>query len=242
MPLTRSHIVILICTLASASSVFAQDASDQLRKENAALKAENAQLRDQLRQLQDKLLSAETDRQQLTADKQKLVAQSQKIVAESDALFITSDYDDAANTTTLSSRSWDMDMTRGAARYHWLSVEASFKGKTAPDKAPAASINFQSYFTGGVYGKIKEVTLTADGQALRLPVTSYENRYRRGGTPRKRTRKDDEFFSVALQPDQLAAIANAKTVTGEMGRSKFNLTNDQIASFKTLARQLNVIE
>ncbi|MHC4997278.1 MAG: hypothetical protein ACYTGQ_19795 [Planctomycetota bacterium] len=184
---------------------------------------------------------AETDRQQLAADKQRLTAAAEKIAAESNALFITTDYDAASDTTTLSSRSWDMDMTRGAARYHWLSVEASFKGKTPPANPPAATINFQTFFTGGVYGKLKDVTLTADGQALRLPITGYENRYRRGGTLRNKVRKDDEFFSVSIKPEQLRAIAGASGVTGEMGNSKFTLTHDQIASFKTLARQLNVI-
>lgn len=242
MTTPRPLTFALIAVLASTAPTFAQDSAlNQLRAENETLKAENATLRQQLRALQEKLITSETGRQQLTTEKQQLVAQTQKIVDQNNAYFITTDFDTAANTTTLSSRSSDMDITRGAGRYHWISLEASFKGKTPPS-SQNAQLNFQTFFTGGVYGKIKNITLTADHQTLTLPITEYENRYRRGGTARKRTRKDDEFFTATLTAAQITTLAHAKSVTGAMGYTQFNLTADQLNSIQTLARQLKLID
>jgi len=123
-----------------------------------------------------------------------------------------------------------IDTTGGGRAAHYLWLER------APG-SPEATLWIRTEFSGGIYRHSAHLELRLDGAGHSLPVARYNaTRITTGVGPRPQ-RRDHEILSVTLTPPVLAALAQAATMSGRLGRMSFTVPTDTLASLRALARK-----
>jgi hypothetical protein len=124
-----------------------------------------------------------------------------------------------------------IDTTGGGRAAHRLWLERS-------PGSPDATLWIRGEFSGGIYRQVDRLELRLDGAGHALPVASYKaTRITAGmGGPRPQ-RRDHEFVSVTLTPAVLAALGQAATMSGRLGRMSFTVPAEALASLRALARK-----
>jgi len=123
-----------------------------------------------------------------------------------------------------------IDTTGGGRAAHYLRLER------APG-SPEATLWIRTEFSGGIYRHTDRLELRLDGAEHSLPIASYNaTRITTGVGPRPQ-RRDHEIVSVTLTPPVLAALAQAATMGGRLGRMSFTVPTDALASLRALARK-----
>jgi hypothetical protein len=121
--------------------------------------------------------------------------------------------------------------TTGAGRAaHWLWLERT-------PGSPEATLWIRTEFSGGIYRHSERLELRLDGAGHSLPIARYNaTRITTGVGPRPQ-RRDHEIVSVTLTPPVLAALAQAATMGGRLGRMSFTVPPEALASLRALARK-----
>jgi hypothetical protein len=104
--------------------------------------------------------------------------------------------------------------------------------------SPEATLWMRTEFSGGIYRRTERLELRLDGAGHSLPVADYDTvRITAGvGSPRPQ-RRDHEIVRVTLTPPVLAALGEASTMSGQLGRTSFTVPPDVLASLRALARK-----
>ncbi len=208
---------IVLMMLMSHGAVEAQS-SDELREQVQQLQQENAQLKAQLQTLQ-----AENKRLMVLAGlvepTDRALAQERKLETQTDA---------SGKVTGANSNPTVMVITGGTRAEHEIHLRYE-EGQ--------ALLEIKAFFAGGFYRNVTNMELTVDGQPMSLPVSNYRSKRQDFGTKVK-IRADDEFVTLTVSREALAQIGKAQSVTGKLGRTTFNLTQDQVALFRALDARL----
>jgi hypothetical protein len=123
-----------------------------------------------------------------------------------------------------------IDTTGGGRAAHWLWLERS-------PGSPDATLWIRTEFSGGIYRHTDDLELRLDGAGHTLPIARYNaTRITTGVGPRPQ-RRDHEILSATLTPPVLAALAQAATVSGRLGRMSFTVPAETLASLRALARK-----
>jgi hypothetical protein len=119
----------------------------------------------------------------------------------------------------------------GSRSRHWMWMER----RAAHD---GATLWLRADYSGGVYGRAKQLTLRFDGKGEhRLPIASYDARRLTTGVVHRTMRRDHELVSVALPPALVVTVARAATMDGRLGRTRFAVPPEVLASLRALARR-----
>ncbi len=217
MPWTRSAVLVAMM-IGICTPVLQAHSTDELQAQMQQLQQENAQLKTQVQTLQ-----AENKRLMVLAGlvepEDRALAQERKLETETDA---------GGQVTAAKSNPTVMVMTGGTRADH--EVHLRYENSQA-------LLEIKGFFTGGIYRNVTNMELSVDGQPMSLPVTAYRSKRQDFGTKVK-IRADDEFVTLAVSREALAQIGKAQSVTGKLGRTTFNLTQDQVALFRALDARL----
>ncbi|MBI1335594.1 MAG: hypothetical protein GC164_01375 [Phycisphaera sp.] len=196
-----------------------------------SLRAENAQLKARVAELEKELARARqtsTELAQLAGvetpdeSEQTLEARVKEVVDEKTGQTVM--------RTILSE--FKTENSRGK---HFLSLEfvkpASGDGKSVDGSIEARILTGA---TGSQYMQADHITITADGQAYDLPITSYDRTLRRAGDMRRRIDISDEELTFTLPGDVLEKLVKSSTLEGTLGNTKLTFTRDQILLMRAM--------
>ncbi|QNN22220.1 hypothetical protein HED60_08015 [Planctomycetales bacterium ZRK34] len=230
-----SALVLLLV----AGAAWGDDAAE-LQK----LRAENAQLKARVAELEKQLGIAQQQKQQLAAEKQAMVTEREQAAAEQRDFYIASEYNQQSGRTEVTSRVTTMvNEDRGQLRRHWMSLAAEYAGQPGSAKPNQIDLVIQTYATGRKYRSVDDVRFTIGTQSFEAPVANYDSKMRLSGSPKNRTRNDDEYITIRLTLEQFKAVANAygsTNVTGQLGHQGFTLTRDQINMCRAMLDELGL--
>lgn len=240
--MSQRKIAFVMVLAAFAPAVFADDAAEveRLRAENAALKAKVAELEAQLGKTIEALEVTKTKVVEVAAERNELATQKAEADQQRREYFVEREYDAGADKTRVMSRVSKLTVTKGAKYRHWFNLYAEHPGEVAAAMPKQLNLVIQTSFSGTEYRGIDDVTLLVDGEAIELTVAGYDNVFRSSGSPRNRTRKDDETVMLAVPLDAARKIAQAKTVTGQMKRNTVEFERHHIEAFAAILDELRV--
>ena len=125
----------------------------------------------------------------------------------------------------------------GVRNRHWVTLRA----ERAADAAGAPSsveLVLDAASSDGAYRTAATLQLSIDGEITKLPVASYSARglgpTRGAGAPRQR----DEKLIVSVPLATLDRLAQARTVTTEIGTTTFRFTPEQLAAARAFRARL----
>ncbi len=233
------RLIVVIAALCFATPGGA-DELQELRDEVAALREENQRLREQLAGLTGENEALVEQTQTLTRQTEQLTelagmtAQGERVASQ--AALIETIYREDSDSTLVRSKPERLTMTAGSSQDHFSTLVYTYPGQTPDGQARPVRWYFQTQSTDGDYRRLDAITVTLDGEeSLDLPVLDYDSHLR--GNTRIRARRGPEMLMVELDPETLARIADATAVTGRLGRVTFDLTPDQIATFKAMRKR-----
>lgn len=223
------------CASNPPASETATDASlqrelDLLRARVAELEAENATLRDNATPATESELAQQLDDLQR---RNRELEQLAGVVPAEDrdpgriALIETQTTGD---TTTVTSRSEQLDVIAGSRAPHHMSLVLEYTGDTPPTDA-GITWYLMTQRSGDDYRFADHVTLTLDGETLTLPVTSYDRQIRR---TTRGTDNSDEQLTITVDADALRRISNAVTAQALVRGTRLTLGPDEIATFRAM--------
>lgn len=239
----NQHITAVALVLAAlAPTAFANDAAEleRLRAENAALKAKVAELEAQLGKTVEVLEETKEQVAEVEAQRNELATQKAEAEQQRREYFVEREYDSSADKTKIMSRVSKLRVTKGAKYRHWFNLYAQHSGKIPASMPKQLNLVIQTSFSGTEYRGIDDVTLLVDGEVIRLDVAGYDNVFRSSGSPRNRTRKDDETVMLAVPLEAARKIAEAKTVTGRMKTNSIVFDRQHIEAFAAILDELKV--
>jgi len=113
---------------------------------------------------------------------------------------------------------------------HWIWLERT------PGQ-PGATLWIRGEFSGGIYRQVDHLDLDLDGTAQTLPLADYDATRITVGMGRHPQRRDHETLRFTIDAKVLEALAKAVTMSGKVGRTRFTVPTDVLASLRALARK-----
>lgn len=145
--------------------------------------------------------------------------------------------DPVSGRTRVVSKWLPMQITRGRSRNHWLRLSYEGPGESSVNQRQVL-VQIIGKMSGGIYRSAKELQMTVDGRPIAFPITDYNATHRMSGGGRHRIRRDDEYVTASMSPQQLASIVHARHVEGRLGPSRFLFTKDQLSAAKAMLKEL----
>ena len=185
-----------------------------------------------VQQLQTENASLKSDLEKLAAENRRLRVLAGLVEPEDRAMVqerkLETQTDEAGRVTRATSNPTAMVITGGTRADHEIHLRFD-------NDQPILEI--RGFYSRGIYRNVRDMELLLDGQPLTLAISSYRSKRQDFGT-RVNISADDEFITIHLSRDELAKVGKAASVTGKLGRTTFNLTQDQIALFRALNARL----
>jgi len=212
---------------------------ERLRKENAALRARVAALEARIERLENRGQDLEAEKQQLE-QLAGVTTSGQKI--ESKRALIQSRFDSDSGRTVVRSKPEKMSITHGSRADHYLSIAYSYPGEKIETEPEHVTVFIQSLMSGGDYGHDTALELTLDdGESLSIKPSNYQRVRKQTRTGQKGgSRTDNETLTYELTWAQLRRLARAVEATGRIANTRFELTGDQIATFKAVRERVDI--
>ena len=184
-------VAVSLCAVLAAGPATADDETTRLRSENAALRARGAELEREVAALRALAGVAPDD--------------------EEPALVATEPAEDGGEAG-LATRRIRLERTHGSTAPHVFTLTRG--------AASALTGRIETELSGGIYEHARSVRLTVDDATYDCPVTDYDKRRVTTGL-KKRIRRDHEDLAFAVPPEALSAMADARRVGIDLGRSAF---------------------
>jgi hypothetical protein len=243
---TITFVFVLVCMCFSASSwAHESDQLQLLQTENEQLKAQLEQLKARIAALEKSNTTLQVVNEDLEVEKKNLTelagmtAQGKRIASR--RALIETLYNDQQHKTIVRSKPEKLTITRGSGADHFISAAYSYRGREMNDKPQTIRWYIQTKFSGGIYRGRDQIELDIDGQIHHVAITDYKARRRRTGAAGKaQSNRDDEVLAIAIDAALLRQLARAGVVTGRIGHIRFELTLDQIATFKALRKRIEL--
>jgi hypothetical protein len=236
------RLLLIGCLLALTPLAFADEGAselERLREENAALRARIAELEDKIERLENRGQDLEAEKQQLE-QLAGVTTSGQKI--ESKRALIQSQFNQDAGRTVVRSKPEKLSITHGSRADHYLSLAYSYPGENIESEPEHVTVFIQSLMSGGDYSATTPLELTLDdGEKLSIKPSDYERVRKQTRTGQKGgSRTDNETLTYELSWEQLRRLARAVEATGRIGNTRFELTGDQLATFKAIRERVGL--
>ena len=213
----------MLC-LTTGTLVHADELAD-LRAENARLKAENAQLKQRIGQL-------EQHNQQIQVQVQQAQAQARQAQDQKLAHYLTATITGGGKSVTTFPR--PLPVTRGKARH----TSYQFTGTTNDS---TVTLTITAGMSPGMFRTAKALELVVDGKSMDIAIADYNSKRRRSGAgSRTGTTLYDETVTINLTREQLAQLAQADQITGNLGVAELGLGREDYNLLTVLAESLNI--
>jgi len=233
--------LLLLITLLAVPAFAEEPAAEieRLRRENAALRARVAELEAKIQRLENRGQDLEAEKQQLE-QLAGVTTSGQKI--ESKRALIQSEFNDQSGRTVVRSKPEKLTITHGSRDDHYFSLAYSYPGQTPETEPEHVTVFIQSIMSGGVYGPDTALELTLDdGEAMTIPASDYDRVSKQTRIGQKAgSRTDNETLTYKLNWQQLRRLARAVEAGGKIGNTRFELTGDQLATFKAVRERVNL--
>ncbi|MEM6333445.1 MAG: hypothetical protein AAF823_08925 [Planctomycetota bacterium] len=210
-----------------------------LAEENARLRAELAAAQVRIAELEAELGKATRDVETAVAQRDRLT-QLAGLTVEGDRLasreaLIETIYNDKEDRTTVRSRADRLVLTEGSRADAYLNVAYSFAGQEGPTSPTGARAVIQTAMSDGDFRGAESAVFVLDGEEMVVPIAEYRQSARssRAGNER-RANRGSELVTIDLDAEQLGRLGRAVTAVGEIGRVRFTLTPDQLATFRAM--------
>lgn len=191
---------------------------EELKQSVERLQAENAQLK--------------TDMESLTVENKRLRVLAGLVEPEDRALAqerkLETQTDESGRITRATSNPMELIITGGSRADHEIHLRYE-------NDQPILEI--RGFYSRGIYRDVKSMELKVNDTPMSITVSNYRSKRQDFGT-RVNINADDEFLTLNLTREQVAAIGKAGSVSGKLGRMTFRLTQDQIALFRALDARL----
>ncbi len=221
----RSLMLAFVLCLTTGTLVHADELAD-LRAENARLKSENAQLKQRIGQL-------EQHNQQIQVQVQQAQAQARQAQDQKLAHYLTAK-PIAGGGQSVITFPRPLPVTRGKARH----TSYQFTGTTQSD---TVNLTIRADMSPGMFRTAKALELVVDGKPMDIAITDYESKRRRSGAgSRTGTTLYDETVIINLTPQQMARLAQADQITGNLGMAELGLGREDYNLLTVFAESLNI--
>ncbi|MFG0248176.1 MAG: hypothetical protein ACF8OB_04760 [Phycisphaeraceae bacterium JB051] len=220
----RSLMLAFVLCLTTGTLVHADELAD-LRAENARLKAENTQLKQRIGQL-------EQHNQQIQIQVQQAQAQAKQAQDQKLAHYLTAK-PIAGGGKRVITFPRPLPVTRGKARH----TSYQFTGTTQSD---TVNLTIRADMSPGMFRTAKALELIVDGKPMDIAITDYESKSRRGANARIKTKLYDETVIINLTPQQMAQLAQADQITGNLGVAELGLGREDYNLLTVFAESLNI--
>lgn len=235
-------LLLIGLMIALSPFAFAEESGSELER----LQQENATLRARVAELEARIKQLETRGEDLEAEKQQLeqlagvTTSGQKI--ESRRALIQSSYDADAGRTVVRSQPEKLSITHGSRDDHYVSVAYVYAGEKLDGEPEKVTVFIQSVMSGGSYNATTPLDLTLDdGEAMTVKPSNYDRVRKQTRTGQKGgSRTDNETLTYDLTWEQLRRLARAVEATGRIGNTRFELTGDQLATFKAVRERVEL--
>jgi hypothetical protein len=146
-------------------------------------------------------------------------------------------FDEDTGMTTIATAPSRLVLTGGGSTRHWLTLEATYPGRTRPAAVGDTRLVVATSASMGEYRRATALRLVVDGSAEEYTVLRYATEpITAGRQPLQAAER--ERVTISLPAAALARMAGAREVRAELGPKTFSLTTEQLSTVRAFRKRL----